>query len=136
MEGESDNPHVRVRASEPWIEKYRPARLDDIIAHKEIVSTIQRLIDSNQMPHLLLYGPPGTGKTSTILAIAKKLFGSSYRLVALHHLLAAAQAHLTHFTDNKFLSSTPATIASWTWCENKSRTLRQPARFFPASSNL
>jgi replication factor C subunit 3/5 len=83
MEGESDNPHVRVRASEPWIEKYRPARLDDIIAHKEIVSTIQRLIDSNQMPHLLLYGPPGTGKTSTILAIAKKLFGSSYRCGAL-----------------------------------------------------
>jgi replication factor C subunit 3/5 len=79
MDAESDNPSGRVRASEPWIEKYRPARLDDIIAHKEIVSTIQRLIDSNQMPHLLLYGPPGTGKTSTILAIAKKLFGSSYR---------------------------------------------------------
>ena len=82
MEGEVEAPTGRVRASEPWIEKYRPARLDDIIAHKEIVSTIQRLIDSNQMPHLLLYGPPGTGKTSTILAIAKKLFGSNYRRAA------------------------------------------------------
>lgn len=29
------------------------------------------------MPHLLFYGPPGTGKTSTILAVAKKLYGSS-----------------------------------------------------------
>lgn len=28
------------------------------------------------MPHLLLYGPPGTGKTSTILAVARKLFGA------------------------------------------------------------
>ncbi|KAL7601223.1 hypothetical protein Lser_V15G26676 [Lactuca serriola] len=28
------------------------------------------------MPHLLLYGPPGIGKTSTILAVARKLFGT------------------------------------------------------------
>ncbi len=28
-----------------------------------------------QLPHLLFYGPPGTGKTSTILALAKDLYG-------------------------------------------------------------
>jgi replication factor C subunit 2/4 len=28
-----------------------------------------------QLPHLLFYGPPGTGKTSTILAVARELFG-------------------------------------------------------------
>lgn len=28
-----------------------------------------------QLPHMLFYGPPGTGKTSTILALAKSLFG-------------------------------------------------------------
>lgn len=28
------------------------------------------------MPHLLFYGPPGTGKTSTILALARQLFGA------------------------------------------------------------
>jgi replication factor C subunit 2/4 len=27
------------------------------------------------MPHFLFYGPPGTGKTSTILALARELFG-------------------------------------------------------------
>jgi hypothetical protein len=27
------------------------------------------------MQHLLFYGPPGTGKTSTILALARDLFG-------------------------------------------------------------
>lgn len=31
------------------------------------------------MPHLLLYGPPGTGKTSTILAVARKLYGAQYQ---------------------------------------------------------
>lgn len=28
------------------------------------------------MPHLLLYGPPGTGKTSTVLAIARQIYGT------------------------------------------------------------
>jgi replication factor C subunit 3/5 len=35
------------------------------------------LIDSDNLPHLLLYGPPGTGKTSTIVATAKRLYGSA-----------------------------------------------------------
>ena len=30
-----------------------------------------------RLPHLLLYGPPGTGKTSTILALARKIYGNS-----------------------------------------------------------
>jgi replication factor C subunit 3/5 len=28
-----------------------------------------------KLPHLLLYGPPGTGKTSTILALARRIYG-------------------------------------------------------------
>ncbi|KAJ8666946.1 hypothetical protein QAD02_008608 [Eretmocerus hayati] len=58
----------------PWVEKYRPDKLDDLISHEEIIKTITKFIDEDQLPHLLLYGPPGTGKTSTILACAKKLF--------------------------------------------------------------
>lgn len=27
------------------------------------------------MPHLLFHGPPGTGKTSSIIAVAKKMYG-------------------------------------------------------------
>lgn len=30
------------------------------------------------MPHLLFYGPPGTGKTSTILAMAKQMYGHKH----------------------------------------------------------
>jgi replication factor C subunit 2/4 len=30
---------------------------------------------SLQLPHMLFYGPPGTGKTSTVLALAKELYG-------------------------------------------------------------
>lgn len=58
----------------PWVEKYRPQSLADLISHQDILSTIQKFISEDRLPHLLLYGPPGTGKTSTILACAKQLY--------------------------------------------------------------
>ncbi|CAM8983177.1 unnamed protein product [Rhodiola kirilowii] len=62
----------------PWVEKYRPHSLDDVAAHRDIIDTIDRLTSEKKLPHLLLYGPPGTGKTSTILAVARKLYGAQY----------------------------------------------------------
>ncbi|KAF4710572.1 Replication factor C (RF-C) subunit [Perkinsus olseni] len=58
----------------PWVEKYRPKSLEDLVAHEEIIETIKRFVDMNALPHLLLHGPPGTGKTSTILACAKQMY--------------------------------------------------------------
>lgn len=62
----------------PWVEKYRPQSLSDVAAHRDIIDTIDRLTSENRLPHLLLYGPPGTGKTSTILAVARKLYGNQF----------------------------------------------------------
>ncbi|XP_070806671.1 replication factor C subunit 5 isoform X1 [Pituophis catenifer annectens] len=61
-------------ANLPWVEKYRPQTLGDLISHEDILNTIQKFISEDRLPHLLLYGPPGTGKTSTILACAKQLY--------------------------------------------------------------
>ncbi|KAG6549586.1 hypothetical protein Mapa_008968 [Marchantia paleacea] len=68
-----------VKKMGPWVEKYRPTNLSDVAAHKDIVDTIDRLTGENRLPHLLLYGPPGTGKTSTILAVARKLYGAQFQ---------------------------------------------------------
>lgn len=38
------------------------------------LSSVQRFINEDKLPHLLFYGPPGTGKTSTILACARQLY--------------------------------------------------------------
>uniref|UniRef100_A0AC35TUT7 AAA domain-containing protein n=1 Tax=Rhabditophanes sp. KR3021 TaxID=114890 RepID=A0AC35TUT7_9BILA len=59
----------------PWVEKYRPDTLSDVVSHNEIVRTLNALMEDQKLPHLLFYGPAGTGKTSTILAIAKQLYG-------------------------------------------------------------
>lgn len=62
----------------PWIEKYRPNTLDNILSHEEIISTLRIFIQNKCLPHLLFYGPPGTGKTSTIMAVAKELYGKYF----------------------------------------------------------
>src|SRR3989338_8448624 len=65
----------------PWIEKYRPKYLDDIVDHAEKIKTIRNLIRNKELPHLLFYGPPGTGKTSLIIAIAREIYGEDrYRM--------------------------------------------------------
>ena len=66
-----------------WVEKYRPTKLADVAAHKDIIDTIGRLTSQDRLPHLLLYGPPGTGKTSTILAVAKELYGPQFSQMTL-----------------------------------------------------
>jgi len=66
-----------------WIEKYRPADLNQIISHQHIMSTIQALVKANRLPHLLFYGPPGTGKTTTGLAVARQLNGKAYKSMTL-----------------------------------------------------
>ncbi|PHH85534.1 hypothetical protein CDD83_287 [Cordyceps sp. RAO-2017] len=68
---------VEAEDSLPWVEKYRPTTLDDVSGHHDILATINKFVDSNRLPHLLLYGPPGTGKTSTILALARRIYGAS-----------------------------------------------------------
>jgi replication factor C subunit 3/5 len=59
----------------PWIEKYRPTDLSEVIAHDTKIKVIRRLIENNQLPHLLFYGAAGTGKTSLILAAAREMYG-------------------------------------------------------------
>ncbi|CAG9333078.1 unnamed protein product [Blepharisma stoltei] len=68
-------PVVEVTQTLPWVEKYRPQKIDELAHQEEIVNALQTSLSSGSLPHLLFYGPPGTGKTSAILAIAKQMFG-------------------------------------------------------------
>ncbi|KAL1794658.1 hypothetical protein ACET3X_006474 [Alternaria dauci] len=60
---------------QPWVEKYRPKTLSEVTAQDNTIQILSRTMQSSNLPHMLFYGPPGTGKTSTILALAKELYG-------------------------------------------------------------
>ncbi|KAL2051296.1 hypothetical protein ABVK25_008348 [Lepraria finkii] len=68
-------PPKDIQNLQPWVEKYRPKSLDDVTAQDHTITVLQRTLQATNLPHMLFYGPPGTGKTSTILALAKELYG-------------------------------------------------------------
>jgi replication factor C subunit 3/5 len=63
----------------PWIEKYRPKNIDDIIDSSYKTHTLKNLVKNDELPHLLLYGMPGCGKTTMAIAIARLLYGENFK---------------------------------------------------------
>ncbi len=67
----------------PWVEKYRPKTINEIISHDQNIETIKKLLINHSLPNLLFHGSPGTGKTSTIMTIAKEMYGNNVRLMVM-----------------------------------------------------
>lgn len=67
----------------PWVEKYRPKELSQLISHKKIISTLKNYMTGENFPNLLMYGSSGTGKTSTIVACARKMYKHLYKYMVL-----------------------------------------------------
>ena len=62
-----------------WIEKYRPRVLDEVVGQDGIVERLKAYVKIKNVPHLMFAGPAGTGKTTCALALAKELFGETWK---------------------------------------------------------
>jgi len=59
-----------------WVDKHRPAKLEDLSYHDEITRRLQSLASNPAaMPHLFFYGPPGCGKKTRVTALLRALYG-------------------------------------------------------------
>lgn len=67
----------------PWIEKYRPSSLDDIILNEYTKCKLKGITIDN-LSNILLCGPPGTGKTTTALTISRDLLKDRDNMIELN----------------------------------------------------
>jgi len=68
-----------IKNDSPWVEKYRPKIVKNIISQEEVINSLNSIIKNGNLPHLLFHGPSGVGKTTTALALCYQLFGPSYK---------------------------------------------------------
>lgn len=62
----------------PWVEKYRPKTLDDVVGHKLIIERLKKYSSDKNLPNMIFAGSAGTGKTTSAIAIAKSLYSENY----------------------------------------------------------
>ena len=43
----------------PWVEKYRPRSLNDVVNQNAIIRRLKQFIIDESMPHLIFAGPAG-----------------------------------------------------------------------------
>jgi len=58
-----------------WNERYRPARLQEILGQDEAIAALRAFVEKGSVPDLLLLGPPGTAKTTSALCLVSGLYG-------------------------------------------------------------
>jgi len=79
-------------SNRPWVEKYRPRKLEEVVNQKGIINRLQQFINDKSMPHLIFAGPAGTGKTTSALAIVRELYGRKMALNTTYLELNASDA--------------------------------------------
>ncbi len=63
----------------PWVEVYRPKKLDEIVGQEEVVRILKNFVKTSNFPHLIFAGPPGCGKTTCAFALANEIYGNDYK---------------------------------------------------------
>ena len=66
-------------SSIPWVEYYRPKKLDDIVGNSAAIQRFKVIGQNGNLPNLILTGPPGVGKTTSLLCLCRALLGDNLK---------------------------------------------------------
>lgn len=66
---------INVSNMMPWIEKYRPKTVTDIILEPGTQKKIVNMVNNLETPNMIITGTPGIGKTTTVQCIANSFYG-------------------------------------------------------------
>lgn len=91
----------------PWIEKYKPTDISDVVIDETIHSKLNNMFADKCIPNIMIAGVPGIGKTVTIHCIINHLYGA-YKNVGVLELNASddrgirtVQDSIVHFCKKK-----------------------------------
>ena len=56
-----------------WVEKFRPDSIGDCVLPEETKNVFQNIVDTGEVPNLLLFGTSGIGKTTVAKALCRQL---------------------------------------------------------------
>ena len=65
-----------------WIEKYRPDHVKDVILPKAERRMFDNIVQTGEVPNLMLYSAKGRGKTSIALALINDLDAQVFKINA------------------------------------------------------
>jgi replication factor C subunit 2/4 len=63
----------------PWVEKYRPKKLDEIILDNLTRNKMENFLNNKEISNMIITGNPGTGKTTSILCLAKQIYNDEFK---------------------------------------------------------
>ncbi|MCF6240786.1 MAG: AAA family ATPase, partial [Bacteroidales bacterium] len=92
----------------PLPERMRPKRLDDYIGQEHLIGknkALRKMIDSGNIPSMILWGPPGVGKTTLAKLIAEHTKRPFYELSAVHSGVKDVRSAIEQAKKQKFFNT-------------------------------
>jgi len=117
----------------PWVAKYTPKRIDDIILPEKTRNMLKFALAENKFTHFCFHsGKPGTGKTSTAIAIPEE-FDVDYKIFYISEKAMESIENIRDYAMQKNVDGKPRFIIL---DEADTPKIQDPAKFYTALQPL